>query len=201
MYDRIARGRQLGQTQIFQLHARQVHGQRNREERHRRRHQHPWPRARPHPRQESRLLPHRRHESRNCIGPRCRQTARRMARTCRCQNPLKQPLGRLRLRRQKLQPLAALARRFVHLRASRATGLVRHKPRFLLGLQQPVQSIRQLRFPLAASRRPRNVCALCHGYITSFLLRSNSRASSARPRLMRDFTVPSGISKTCAISL
>ena len=34
------------------------------------------------------------------------------------------------------------------------------------------------------------MCALCHGYITSFLLRSSSRASSARPLLMRDFTVP-----------
>ena len=40
---------------------------------------------------------------------------------------------------------------------------------------------------------------LCAVHTTSFCFRS-SRASSARPRLIRDFTVPSGISSTSAIS-
>ena len=38
-------------------------------------------------------------------------------------------------------------------------------------------------------------------YITCLLVRSSSLASSIRPRLIRDFTVPSGIRKTSAISL
>ena len=117
------------------------------------------------------------------------------------QNLFQQPCRHFRLGRQKLQPLAPLPRFFIERRARCTGGLVRRELRFILGLQQPVQSVSQQRLPRAAGRRIRKLCALCHRYITSSLLRSSSLASSARPLLMRDFTVPSGIASTCAISL
>ena len=115
-------------------------------------------------------------------------------------NLVQQTCGNFRLRRKKLEPLPASLRLFKQRSAGRADGHVRRENSFVFGPQQSVEGIGQKGLPVSAFGRVRDVRALCH-YITSRLLRSSRRASSARPRLMRDFTVPSGMPSTWAISL
>ena len=74
----------------------------------------------------------------------------------------------------------------------------------IASVEHAIQRIRQHRLPRFAVQVAGSFLRIVirrHGYITCFLLRPNSRASSARPRLMRLLTVPSGTRSTRAISL
>jgi hypothetical protein len=67
-----------------------------------------------------------------------------------------------------------------------------------LAVPMEVQGISQQGLKLAALKL---VLEFLNHWLACFLLRESNRASSILPRLIRDFTVPSGTFSTCAMSL